>query len=247
MERCVELSSVARARSRRARRGQRRRLCRLDSGGPRWIGSSRSARRCPRRSQAWQQTASPVDVADALDALTNQFIGLYDNLSESQLDAICFHRRGNRSVRWYAAHRLAEVAFHGWDVRTSLGHGPDLDDRVAMLLLPTLLESNAPRTYAAGLSAERGSGERFRLTALSESSTAWLVSVYPDRLEANRGDAEPADVTIAGTPGALALLVYGRLDLHSAALRVEGVRHCRALRRYLSTAVVPTEADVDGP
>ena len=39
-------------------------------------------------------------------------------------EAICFHRRGNRSVRWYAAHRLAEVAFHSWDVQVSLDRDP---------------------------------------------------------------------------------------------------------------------------
>ena len=71
------------------------------------------------------------------------------------------HRRGNRSVRWYAAHRLAELAFHAWDFQVSTGQTPTLDEQVALLLLPTLLESNVPRTYAAGLSTERGAGERY--------------------------------------------------------------------------------------
>ncbi len=172
--------------------------------------------------QAWQQSASPVEVADALEALTERFVGLYDGLTDAQLDATCFHRRGNRSVRWYAAHRLAEVAFHGWDLRTSLGRRPTFDDGVAALLLPTLLESNAPRTYAAGLSAERGRGERFRLVSLTEPPASRLMTVRAERLEADRGGAAPADVTIAGAAGALALLVYGRLDIHSAALSVEG-------------------------
>ena len=169
--------------------------------------------------QTWQQTALPTQVADALERITDQFIGLYQGLDEQQLDAICFHRRGNRSVRWYAAHRLAEVAFHGWDLRTSLGQQPVFDERVAELLLPTLLESNAPRTYAAGLSAERGRGERFRLVA---PSVTWHVTVEADELRAVCDGDATAEVTIAGSAAALALLVYGRLDLRADALTIDG-------------------------
>ena len=171
--------------------------------------------------QSWQHSALPTQVANALDLLTDQFIGRYDGLDDAQLDCICYHRRGNRSVRWYAAHRLAEVAFHGWDLRTSLGQQPDFDEQVAELLLPTLLESNAPRTYAAGQSVERGRGERFRLAA---PSAAWQVTVDPDELRARvvRDDDSTAEVTIAGSAAALALLAYGRLDLHATALKIDG-------------------------
>src|SRR5579871_6151785 len=62
----------------------------------------------------------PTEAADALIALTDEFESLYAGLSDAQLDMLCFHRRGNRSVRWYAAHRLAEVTFHGWDLDVSL-------------------------------------------------------------------------------------------------------------------------------
>jgi uncharacterized protein (TIGR03083 family) len=110
------------------------------------------------RRQTDLAAADPETVADGLQAVTTEFVGLYDGLREDQLAAICYHRRGNRSVRWYAAHRLAEVAFHGWDLRFSLGQAPGLDDAIAALLLPTLLESNAPRTYAAGLTDHERSG-----------------------------------------------------------------------------------------
>ena len=103
------------------------------------------------RRQAEIETAEPVTVARALRSVTDDFIGLYTDLQDQELATICFHRRGNRSIRWYAAHRLAEVAFHHWDVQFSLGRDPRLDEPVAALLLPTLLESNAPRIYAAGL------------------------------------------------------------------------------------------------
>ena len=166
-------------------------------------------------------------VAGALDAVTAEFVGCYAGLSEDQLAMLCFHRRGNRSVAWYAFHRLAEVAFHAWDVHTSLRRGAELAEPMAALLLPTLLESNAPRIYAAGLSAERGRGERIAFVVEAEPSTSWLVTIRPDAMAVTR-DHEPADLTVTGSPAALALLVYGRRRLPdleaSGAVRVAGDR-----------------------
>ena len=125
-------------------------------------------------------------------------------------------------MRWYASHRLAEIAFHAWDLHVSLGQQSTMDKAVAGLLLPTLLESNAPRTYAAGLSAERGSGERYRLTVVDDSSASWLVKIDPEQLTASPGD-DAADLTIVGPASALALLVYGRAELTS--LTRSGVVH----------------------
>lgn len=179
------------------------------------------------RDRRHEQLAAdgPVNAARELDALTDAFVGLYDGLDEAGLEAVCFHRRGNRSVRWYAAHRLAEVAFHSWDFHVSLEREPTFSDTVASLLLPTLLESNAPRTYAAGLSEQRGSGERYLLALADDPSARWLITIDPDRLTAVRGAAS-ADVTITGPAAALALLVYGRVGLsdlfQSGALNLEG-------------------------
>jgi uncharacterized protein (TIGR03083 family) len=158
------------------------------------------------------------DVANALSQVTREFIGLYDGLTEEQLDMICFHRRGNRSVRWYASHRLAELAFHGWDLHTSLHRPAAIDEQMAEVLLPTLLESNVPRTYAAGLSQERGSGERYLLRS---PHAAWTITIRPDRLDVLRGES-PADVAIEGPASAIALLIYGRTRVSDSALKVEG-------------------------
>lgn len=177
------------------------------------------------RRQAEIETAEPVTVARALRSVTDDFIGLYTDLQDQELATICFHRRGNRSIRWYAAHRLAEVAFHDWDIQFSLGRDPRLDEPVAALLLPTLLESNAPRIYAAGLIQQRGNGERFLLTVADDPAAHWLIQIDPDQLEAHRGDA-PADLAIAGSAATLALLVYGRSELtalaQSGAVRLDG-------------------------
>ena len=170
-------------------------------------------------ASAQLRDADPVTVAQALGAVTREFLSLYPGLSDAQLDTICWHRRGNRSVRWYATHRLAEVAFHGWDLRTSLGRKPTINVEVARLLLPTLLESNVPRTYAAGLSPERGRGERYALRVADQPGEAWLVTIEPEVLRVERGDQD-GDVSIRATADVLALLVYGRATLDEA--NVEG-------------------------
>jgi uncharacterized protein (TIGR03083 family) len=168
----------------------------------------------PGARHAEQADVAPSEVASALRRVTDDFDSLYDDLSETQLDTICWHRRGNRSVRWYATHRLAEVAFHGWDLDTSLGRPAHFSDAVAKLLLPTLLESNVPRTYAAGLSQERGSGERYLLRVADDPSASWLVTIDPDTLHVVP-DAGAAELRITATAANLALLVYGREDLSS--------------------------------
>lgn len=167
--------------------------------------------------------ASPDERIAALDQVTAAIEELYNGLDDEQLEAICFHRRGSRSARWYAKHRLAEVAFHLWDLQHSLGRHAALDDEVAEFLLPMLLESNLPRIYAGGPGGEG----RFRLTLAGLPASSWLLTARPDRLDVTRADDE-ADVTISGSAAPLALLVYGRAELpeleRRGLVRVEGDR-----------------------
>lgn len=158
--------------------------------------------------------ASPAEAAKELDAIAREFAAIYDGLDDAALASICYHRRGNRSAKWFVAHRLAEVAFHRWDYQLSLGQEPVMDEQVAALLLPTLLESNAPRTYAAGLTEERGRGERFALAVKDDPAASWLVTVTPDELTAVPSGG-PGDLTVTATAATLALLVYGRQSLPS--------------------------------
>ena len=152
--------------------------------------------------------ARPAERIGALERVTDAIEALYARLEPEDLDRICYHRRGNRSARWYAQHRLAEVAFHTWDVRWSLRQEAVLDEVVARFLLPMLLESNLPRIYPNG---PRGEG-RFRLAVASEPDASWRLTASPDRLAVER-DGDDADVTITAPAAALALLVYGRADL----------------------------------
>jgi uncharacterized protein (TIGR03083 family) len=155
---------------------------------------------------------NPATAASALREITDEFASLYAGLDEDGLSAICYHRRGDRPVRWYAAHRLVEVALHSWDLQLSLHRQPVLPEHVAGLVLPTLLESNAPLMYAAGLSEDRGNGERYSLAVDGDPNASWLMTFYPDQLVTRREDA-PADVTLIAAAADLVLLVYGRAEL----------------------------------
>jgi uncharacterized protein (TIGR03083 family) len=167
--------------------------------------------------------ATAEERIEALDRVTDAIEDLYGRLDARQLEAICYHRRGNRSAHWYVRHRLGEVAFHTWDLQHSLDRDARFDEEIATFLLPTLIESNLPRIYPSG----PGGVGRFRLTVEGEPAASWLLTASPERLDVARGDGA-ADVTITASPAALALLVYGRAGLadleRDGRVRVEGDR-----------------------
>jgi uncharacterized protein (TIGR03083 family) len=168
--------------------------------------------------------APPAEVVAMLDQTTADLEAALERLSPEQLEAICYHPAGNRSARWYAQQRLAEIAFHQWDLLHSLGRDATIEREVASFLLPMLLESNLPRTYQRG---PKGEG-RFRLVAQDAPDQNWLLVATPERLEVQRGGDGPADVTITAPLGTLALLIYGRANLaeeeQRGRARVEGDR-----------------------
>lgn len=168
--------------------------------------------------------APPNEVVAILDQTSADLETALERLSPEQLEAICYHPAGNRSARWYAQQRLAEIAFHQWDLLHSLGRNPTIDPAVAGFILPMLLESNLPRIYGRG---PKGEG-RFRLVAQDAPDQRWLLTATPEGLQVQRGDSGPADVTITAPLGTLALLIYGRATLaeeeQRGRARVEGDR-----------------------
>jgi uncharacterized protein (TIGR03083 family) len=168
--------------------------------------------------------APPAEVVAILDQTSADLEAALERLSPEQLEAICYHPAGNRSARWYAQQRLAEIAFHQWDLLHSLGRDATLDPAVASFLLPMLLESNLPRIYQRG---PKGEG-RFRLVAQDAPDQSWLLVATPEALQVQPGGDGAADVTITAPLGTLALLIYGRATLaeqeQRGRARVEGDR-----------------------
>ncbi|HZU06539.1 MAG TPA: maleylpyruvate isomerase family mycothiol-dependent enzyme [Chloroflexota bacterium] len=172
-----------------------------------------------------------------LAANTERFEAFFAQLTPAQLETLAFHNHGLRPARWFVPHRLAEVAFHRWDVHTSLGREAPLAPETAAYLLPTLLEVNFPVLYTRGA---RGRG-RVRLVTTETPPRAWLAEadgealrVHPvDPAHAPSAAAPVPTVTLA--PAALGLLVYGRVSL--AALVAAGRAQ---LSDAQAAAVLPT-------
>jgi uncharacterized protein (TIGR03083 family) len=137
------------------------------------------------------------------------------DLFPDRLDTLGAHSYGPRSATWFVQQRLAELAFHLWDLRVSLGLGAEFDDTVARWLLPMLAEANLPSVYAR---APREAGA-FGLAVEGDSELAWTLRPGPTELAVTRG-LRDAEVTIHGDAAALALLVYGRVPLDQ--LEAEG-------------------------
>ncbi|SRR5579884_295813 len=176
-----------------------------------------------RQERLRELAAAPERVPAVLAQNTAAFEALMERLSADELETICFHPAGNRSARWYAQQRAAEIAFHRWDLLHSLGREAPLDEALAAFLLPMLLESNLPRTYRRG---PKGEG-RFRLTVAGAPAQTWLLDASPEELRVERGGGD-AEVTITAPAAVLALLVYGRASLaeeeRAGQARVEGDR-----------------------
>jgi uncharacterized protein (TIGR03083 family) len=168
-------------------------------------------------------SVSAAEAAAALDQGTTDLERVLDGLSAEELERVCYHPAGNRPARWYAQQRLAEVAFHRWDVLHSLGRDAPFDEPVARFLLPMLMESNMPRVYPRG---PKGQG-RIRLVVDGAPEESWLFTANGETLQVQRG-GDGADVTITAPAGTLALLIYGRADLAAAErqgrARIEGDR-----------------------
>ncbi len=174
---------------------------------------------------------APAELLAALDRYSADLAGLFHRLSADELERICYHPAGNRSARWYAQQRLAEVAFHRWDLLCSVGQPAALDEEIARFLLPMLVESNLPRIYARG---PKGSA-RLALGVAEAPDLHWGLTATPEALEVRRG-ARETEATLVGPAAVLGLLIYGRarLDEEIAAerVRVEGDRE--AAERFLS-------------
>ncbi|MFN8525632.1 MAG: maleylpyruvate isomerase family mycothiol-dependent enzyme [Chloroflexota bacterium] len=153
----------------------------------------------------------PAGAARALEQATDAFEKTYQSLTSAQLDAICFHRRGNRPARWYVRHRLAEMAFHHLDLDRSTGGQADFPRDVAEALLPTLFESNMPRTHHLG---PRGTG-RVRVVDSNNPAASWVLDATPESLTVKTGDSD-AQAQILAPAEDLAMISYGRLTVAQA-------------------------------
>lgn len=146
-----------------------------------------------------------VLLADSME----RFQEVFGSLDEQRLQARGAHPYGLMTGYWYVNQRLAEVAFHSWDVRSSLGLDRSFDGGVAEALLPLIVLDNLRFTL-------RGN-DPFVLRVRS-----WTVSLPDGALT----QATP-DLTLDGPAARLCLLLYGR-ERSLEGVQVEGDRRVLA-------------------
>ena len=159
----------------------------------------------------------PTKIVADLRAMTDRFEREFGALQPEQLNTLGAHPYGPRTARWFVDQRLAEVAFHRWDLHRSLGRPAELDRATAAHLLPMLLEENLPALAGSRGPSDHGS---FRFAISGEPDAAWRAVAAPGSLAVTRAIDSEYDVAVEGDPSALALLIYGRRTL--AELEREG-------------------------
>ncbi|MBV9119508.1 MAG: hypothetical protein JOZ39_02280, partial [Chloroflexi bacterium] len=120
---------------------------------------------------------------------------------------------GPRSIAWACHQRLAEVAFHRWDLQRSLGSEEPLAADLAAYLLDFMLDPAGPNIMIG----KAASTER---VALSAAGRRWLVEAGPDGRRIV--DSGAAGVEVEADPGWLALALYGRVPPSDSRLRIGG-------------------------
>lgn len=153
-----------------------------------------------------------------------------------------------RTISWGSRQRLAEVAYHHWDLRCSLAEYGPLEGAIAREMLDYRLDPGQSPMFRYR-PADNAEVTTFRLRSATIGRT-WRISVSDDAVPAAELGWEPsprprpgrrlepnpsgsADLEVAAEPGWLALAVAGRGDLHSAHFDLNGRREM--LPRFQAT------------
>ena len=146
-----------------------------------------------------------------------------ETLTPADWDKPCFHRRGVMILSDYVALRLQELAVHSWDIRSGL----DQSAAIFQDPLPVLVgrvQRWLTNCYVAN--SELPSPTRYRIDVSGPVPVQQDVLVNSDSFSFEGHSPRPADVTLRSDTGSYILLVYGRLDLRSAAgqgrMNIEG-------------------------
>jgi uncharacterized protein (TIGR03083 family) len=129
-------------------------------------------------------------------------------LSTAELEQPCPHPRWLMPASWIVDQRVVELAFHNWDLETSVGRESEIDNDVAQYILPAILENNLLLFRRSGV-ANPGS---WSIHATGAPDATWLIRSSEDGATISR-QADAADVAIKGDAAGLARWLYGRADL----------------------------------
>jgi uncharacterized protein (TIGR03083 family) len=175
------------------------------------------------RRQAELAALSSADLLATFGQNQQSYRALLAGISDSDLARPGRHAWGMQPLWWFGDQRLAELAFHNWDLHHSLGHEQEIDAKVARYLVPTIIERNVKAFYKA---SPTHSGH-WVIRASDVKDGTWLVEPYAEGVAMTRGPAE-GDVVIQGDAAALLRWLYGRADMkdleHAGRSQVSGSR-----------------------
>ncbi len=145
------------------------------------------------------------DNCDRLDALLSR-------MGPEDWDKQCYHAAAYLTIRRYLILRLAEMAVHEWDIRSSLEPSAKLPGNVAPTLIELLPGFVVGRLFQPGSDIEEAA--RFRFSLTDGGSHDIVAGGGELRMEAS--SAGTADVTFTCDGSTLTLLAYGRFTVEEA-------------------------------
>jgi len=152
---------------------------------------------------------------------TEEFIGLLAGLNDEQLEQVnTGHPSGPRDLAWACSQRLAEVAYHHWDLRSSLAPAAPMDAQLARHLLNYLLSPERANIMVPQ-PPDGSAPQTFRLRSTADGST-WRLTATPGSRQMEADAQGPADVEVAAEPGWLALAIYGRVPIAAPHFQITG-------------------------
>ena len=166
---------------------------------------------------------------DLLPAFCERYDLLNDMLQgigPDDWDKPCYHTNGIRPVESFVPIIVAELAVHEWDIRSTLEPSPHLSEKSLPALMKKLPSNRRPWStpFETPVTGPGPIYYRFELEGAVSGRQDVIVENGKARLEPSCDAA--ADVSIRCHSEILALLVYGRLTLDSAAAaglaKVEG-------------------------
>ena len=160
------------------------------------------------RRMAELATLSSADLLSTFQNNQREYRSLLAGLSEDELSRHGRHPWALQPLWWFGDQRLAELAFHDWDLHRSLGREKEIDSGVAAYLFPAVLERNV-KTFHKPSPASYG---HWVIRATDVEDGTWLVEPDDAGVAMSRRSAD-GDPVISGDAAALLRWFYGRASI----------------------------------
>ena len=172
----------------------------------------------PEERQRRQAELAAMPSAELLATfVTNQasFRELQQSIGEADLERYARHPWALQPLWWFSDQRLAELAFHAWDLHHSLSQEIDIAANVAQFLMPSIIERNV-KAFHKPSPASYG---HWLIQATDVENGSWMVDPDDGGVAIARTSREH-DIAIQGDAAALLRWFYGRANID--ALEAEG-------------------------